>query len=254
MNVVTVGASSRRLGFSARHVLGETHPRLRQCEPKGLVFVAVRSACHRYALLGEPPVIIVDPHFTSPRYAIHGGDKRRAVRQRRDHGVAEYGRRFREIWRASGILTAEPASWKLNDSFTKSTFWDCERFPGARPCVRFLAALQQYWWCNAQVTLCLTCDSGWELPGKELRHVQIHCPPLSHLEALRRRRERAFASQRPRIGRYRHQPLGHSASCMDRRASRAVKARTKPDNAAPAPSGRCRFWRCTGIGRHWSTC
>jgi uncharacterized protein YjiS (DUF1127 family) len=28
--------------------------------------------------------------------------------------------------------------------------------------------LQQYWWCTAQVTLSSTCDSGWELPGKEL--------------------------------------------------------------------------------------
>jgi hypothetical protein len=100
MNVATVGASIRRFRFSARHVFGEAHPRLRQCEPKGLVFVAVRSAGHCYALFGEPSVIVVDPHFTSPTYAILGRDKRRAVRQRRDPGMAECGHRFREIWRA----------------------------------------------------------------------------------------------------------------------------------------------------------
>ena len=73
MNVATVGdvfSGVRRLCSGARHVLGETHPRLGLGEPQGLVFVAVGRARHGYALLGEFSMIFVGPHFTSPTYAI----------------------------------------------------------------------------------------------------------------------------------------------------------------------------------------
>lgn len=178
------------------------------------------------------------------------------MRRRSDPPMAECGRGSLRIWRCNPVFRWRNCGRGVNDSFRNSTYWACVQVVAARPCVLFLAALQQNRWCNAQVTLSSTCDSGWELPGKEISHVEIHCPPFSRLEALRRRRERACASQRPRIGRYRHQPLGYSATCMDRRAPRAIRTHgpsqtmQRPPQAGVAVFG----FRAGGIGHRQTAC
>lgn len=178
------------------------------------------------------------------------------MRRRSDPPMAECGRGRLRIWRCNPLFRWRNCSRRVNDSFRNSTYWACVQVVAARPCVLFLAALQQNRWCNAQVTLSSTCDSGWELPGKEIPHVEIHCPPLSRLEALRRRLERACASQRPRIGRYRHQPLGYSATCMDRRAPRAVRTHGPSQTMQRPPQAGVAVFasRAGGIGRRQTAC
>jgi hypothetical protein len=39
--------------FGALHLVSQPHPGLRHGEPKGLVAVGLRSACHRYTLLNQ---------------------------------------------------------------------------------------------------------------------------------------------------------------------------------------------------------
>ena len=73
INQVTSSSRTYLDVFGSRDVLSEPYPGLRQGEPQGLVSVALGSACHRYALLGELPMIVVGPHFTSPTYAILRG-------------------------------------------------------------------------------------------------------------------------------------------------------------------------------------
>src|SRR6476619_4287686 len=63
-------------------------------------------------------------------------------------------------------------------------------------------------------------------------------PPV--LEALQCEPQRAEPARRPRTGRYRHHPIGHSAGRMGQREPLRFSARSNLQKA-PAPCGRFRF-------------
>src|SRR2546423_3063871 len=60
-------------------------------------------------------------------------------------------------------------------------------------------------------------------------------PP--RVEALQREPEGTHSARRPRVGRYRHHPVGHSADRLGQRPSRKVLTAK-----APAPAGAFAFW------------
>src|SRR5712692_2422207 len=103
-----------------------------------------------------------------------------------------------------------------------------------------MAAAQHGVYCNAASNLMFTLTriSG-VLPAKKgtdhaCRNHQL--PPV--LEALQCKLERALSARRPRIGRYRHHPIGHSADRVGKR--QPLNSREIPMKA-PAVCGRFHF-------------
>ena len=103
-----------------------------------------------------------------------------------------------------------------------------------------MAAAQHGVYCNAASNLIFTLTriSG-VLPAKKgtnhaCRNHQL--PPV--LEALQCKLERALSARRPRIGRYRHHPIGHSADRVGKR--QPLNSREIPMKA-PAVCGRFHF-------------
>jgi hypothetical protein len=51
-------------------VLGEPHPRLRQCQPKRLVVLVIGGAGHGYAFFRKPPMVTTPMILNDPHHAI----------------------------------------------------------------------------------------------------------------------------------------------------------------------------------------
>jgi hypothetical protein len=76
--------------FGALHLVSQPPPGLSHCEPKGLVSVDLRRACHHYTLLDQV-FVNSDLHCTIP-FVRTAADLSSGVRQRFDPEMAECGR------------------------------------------------------------------------------------------------------------------------------------------------------------------